>query len=434
MTQATGDAQRDAGLDASVAAAAAPAPPERLTPYLLFLLAFLSLASFIDAFSTTFRFSATTYVRQDFGVSFAEMVRLMAWVNVGSCLAFVPRALADVWGRRPMLWITVCGMCALQWALAHTRGPAEYIAGLTLLALVYKCDVWMLVLTEEAPPRHRGLYTAVAHAVGATGAIVLGELIARMGDAPDAWRTVSAFPVWGLMLVVPAALLLRETAHYRRIRVAARSGPKMRTLLAPFRRTLLRPMLTLSILKMLFAGGALAAMGLIGAEYLRVVHGFGPDAVGRAIQGNVVAVMLVWICAGFASDRIGRHACVYLLGVIHVAALLALALAHKGSWMVAPAYIAQASTGVGIFGVLRIATMELLPNDCRAAGSAWIDLFMTIAGIGTTVALGWLTHEAGAGGGVPLWQCILGAAALVCVAIPIFALLPETRGRRLERV
>lgn len=422
------------GAAVTPAPAPVPVPPERMTPYLLFLLAYLSLASFVDAFSTTFRFSATTYVRQDFDISFAEMVRIMAWVNVGSCLAFVPRALADVWGRRAMLWLTVCAMCLLHWALAHTRGPAEYIAGLTLLALVYKCDVWMLVLTEEAPPRHRALYTAVAHAVGATGAIVLGELIARMGTAPDAWRAVSAFPVWGLVLVLPAALLLRETAHYRRARAMAPVRPSVRALLAPFRRSLLRPMLTLSILKMLFAGGALAAMGLIGAEFLRVVHGFAPDAVGRAIQANVVAVMVVWLAAGFASDRIGRHACIYLLGAIHLAALLALALAQRGSWLVAPAYVAQASTGVGIFGVLRIATMELLPNDCRAAGSAWIDLFMTVAGIGTTIALGWLTQEAGAGGGVPLWQCIVGAAALVCAALPIFALLPETRGRRLERV
>lgn len=405
-----------------------------LTPYLFMLGALLALSSFYDAFATTFRYSATTYVRQDFGISFSEITRLFTWLYLGSCLAFVPRWLADVYGRRWMLWISFTGMCGLQWLVGFSRGPVEYVATLTLLAIFYKSDVWMLVASEEAPPKLRARFIAIISGLGATGAMVLGLLIARMGDDPAAWRGVAQFPVWGLIASLPMLLLTREPKLLGSPRSIAGGRALISSLLRPFRRSLARALWLLTALKIGFAGVAMGAMALISIEYLRVEHGYAPADIGRVVFFKVPAVVLAWIVVGAMADRWGRRPTVYVAGALYLGLLVTMAFAPRGGTMVAYAYVAQDAVSIGLFGILRVATMELLPNDCRATGSAWTDLFMTFAASVTAQLLGFAAAGEPGGLGWSLSACILAVAAVAAFVLPLFALLPETRGRRLEQV
>ena len=409
--------------------------PERLTGYLLFLLLCLALAGFFDSFATSFRYTMLTYVREDFEVAFGSMVNMFTWVYLGSCLSFGVRALADVCGRKMLLWTTMAGLCLLQWILGFTRTPHQYIAVLTLLALFYKSDIWLLVMSEEAPPRHRGLCTALTVAISGSGALALGELIRRMGTATDAWREVARFPIWGLLALVPVLFFMRETRHFTRMKSAPRRSVGWKVLLAPFRRAFLKALVVLSLLKMFFVGGAIVTLALLGTEFLRVDNGFGPAVIGRIVQLEVCAIMAGWLLAGFLSDRIGRHTCLYLFGALYVVALLNLALMPKGSAAVVVAYLGQILAGTAVYAILRVATMELFPNDCRAIGSAWTDLFMTLFAAGTARMLGALTAPtATAAHGVTLSTCIIAIAVLAALVLPWFALLRETRGQKLEEV
>lgn len=412
--------------------------PGHLTWYVGLLLIALPLAGFFDSFATTFRYTMITYVRKDFGVSFGEFVNLFTWVYLGSCLAFVPRVLADVFGRRVMLWITTAGLCFLQWLVGLARTPGEYIALMTLLAVFYKSDIWLLVISEEAPPRHRGLCAAITVAPAACGALVLGELVRRMGDEQGAWREVARFPIWGVIASIPLFFLVRETHHFREGRLDPAGRRRRRRLdlvWMPFRSGLIRPLLVMSALKMLFTGGVVVAMALLGTEYLRVDNGFGPEVVGRVVQMEVGAIMAAWVAAGFLSDRIGRHVSLYLFGGLYIAALLSLALLPKGSTFVIAAYVTQIFAGVAVFAILRVATMELFPNECRSIGTAWTDLFMTVFAAVTARLLGWVTASTiRAEHGVSLSACIIALALIVPLVLPLFSLLRETRGQALEEV
>ena len=401
----------------------------------MFLLVCLSLAGFFDSFATSFRYTMITYVREDFKVTFGFMVNMFTWVYLGSCLSFVPRVLADICGRKIILWTTMAGLCFLQWLVGLARTPYEYVALLLLLAVFYKSDIWLLVMSEEAPPRHRGLCAALTVAFSGCGALVLGELVHHMGAAPDAWRSVARFPLWGVFASLPVILFMRETSHFCQMRsgLARRAG--LRLMFAPFRRAFIKPLVVMSILKMLFAGGAIVTMALLGTEYLRVDNGFGPELIGRIVQLEVLAIMASWVVAGFLSDRIGRHACLYLFGALYVVALLQLALLPKGSTGVVIAYITQISAGIGVFAILRVATMELFPNDCRATASAWTDLFTTLFAAATARILGSITTPGTPGEHpIALSKCIIAVAVSVPLILPWFALLRETRGRRLEEV
>lgn len=409
--------------------------PESLSRYFVLLLAFVSVAGVVDGFATQFRYTMTTYVRQDFQVGFGDLAGMMSWVYLASCLSFVPRMLADVFGRKPMLCVTFFGLCVFQGSLGLARTPLEYVVGLSFVAIFYKSDIWMLVISEEAPPRHRGLWATTAVALTGAGAISLGQLVRAMGPEPDAWRMVARVPIWGTAAVVPILLFVRETTHFETLRATRRRGPVIATLLAPFRPGVRHSLVALSLLKMGYVGGIGAGIALLGSEYLRTANGFDRAAVGRIVQMDVAASMVAVVAFGAFSDRFGRRRCFYLLGMLYSAALVALATFPKGTSAIIAMFVLQSFCATALYGILRVATMELLPNDCRATGSAWTDLSLTVGAAGTARLVGALTAgNWGVVGTVPLSWVIVAGALLSVALLPLYSLLPETRGRHLEEV
>lgn len=395
--------------------------------YLAVLLAYLALAEFCDSFATTFRYQMTTYVRADLGVEFPAMLHLLSLVYLGSCLGFVPRVAADVFGRRPTLLLVVLGLCILQWVVSLAQTPVQYAALLTLLAIFYKADIWVLVMSEEAPRLHRGLVSALPVLMGGIGAITLGEFVHRMGDAPEAWRSVARVPIWGAPLAVLFFFWTKETQPF-----AARAHrPRLawRDLLASPFRSHGRALLLVTALKIVFLAGASAGLGLITSEFLRVANGFPAARVGRLVQLHTLAMMVGAAGGGWVSDRLGRVRCAQLFGVVFALSIAVMARLPAGSPWVGYAYVLGGLWDAGVIWVLRVVTMETFPTEMRGTGAAWTDLLPTIAAIGTAQSLAALTHA-----GVSLPTILLGIAGLVLATVPAFSLLRETRGIDLERV
>lgn len=403
--------------------------PARSRGYLAFLLGYLTLAEFFDAFATAFRYHMTTYVRQDFGVELPVMLRMLSWVYVGTLLGFLPRMAADVVGRRIALAVVTAGLCAFQWLVGFARTPGEYAALLAVLAVFYKADLWTLVMSEEAPRTRRGLWTAMPVLLGGTGAVALGALVRHMGDDASAWRAVARMPVWGLPLVVVCALVMRETHAFLRVREERRRAPLLALALEPFRAGHARPLLVLTMLKLVYVAGATAALAMLGSEFLRVHNGFDPGRVGRLIQLQTIAMVVGAVFAGWLSDRVGRLATGRGAAICYGAALAAMVMVPVGSVWVAVCYVLQAFFDAGVICVLRLGTLECFPSRFRSTGSAWTEVVPTAAAIGTAQLLGAVTA---AGVGVP--AVILAVAVLVVLVVPAFGLLRETRGVDLETV
>jgi MFS family permease len=397
--------------------------------YLAFLVAYVVLVEFFDAFATSFRYHMTTYVRQDFHVPLPDMLSALSWVYLGSCLGFLPRLAADIFGRRLMLWVAMTALCVLQFVVGFSRTPGQYVLLLATLAVFYKADIWMLVMTEEAPARHRGLYTALPILIGGAGAITVGELVHRMGDAPDAWRTVARFPIWGVVVAVPFCLGMRETARFRRRRLDVTRTNPLALAFAPFRRGYARPLVVMIGFKTMIGAATAAVIGLIGTEFLRVANGLSPSTVGRLIQLETIAMMAGAFNAGWVSDRIGRLNAARLFCVFYAAALLAMGLVPSGSSAVATLFVVQGHFAAAMMYLLRIVSFETFPNEFRATGSAWTDLVPTVAAIGIAQALGFVT-----GAGVSLAAVVLGAAVVPLLALPLCSFLPETRAVDLDRL
>jgi MFS family permease len=326
--------------------------------------------------------------------------------------------------------LSLAGLCLLHWTLGFARSPVEYTALLTAVSIFYRADLWLLVMSEEAPPRYRARAMGVMVAFAGLGTLALGELVKRMGSAPDAWRDVAKFPIYGLLLAIPILFLLRETKHFENVRRKERRILDWSLLWAPFDPRYRRPLLVVSFLKMIVAGGVIVVISIVETDFLRVDNGLGQEIVGWLIQWDVFAITAGWLAAGFLSDRIGRRPTSYLLSVVYTLSLVAFALLPKGSMGVMVFSVVHNFASSGIFAVLRIAAMEFFPNDRRATAVAWTDLWAALFAAFCSWFLGIVLGS----WHLSLSAVILAAGALVIVVMPLYQLLPETRGQRLEQV
>jgi SHS family lactate transporter-like MFS transporter len=390
----------------------------------------MGLVGFVDYFATAFRFAMTTYVREDLTVSFGVLVGMTRWVFLVSCLSLLPRALADIYGRRVILLVTLVMLCIGQWAVGLAATPGQYVALLAVLSIFYKSDIWLIVISEEAPARRRGLIVSITVGVGISGAFLLGHLVRGMGTEPGAWREIATFPIWGIWLALPLLLFLRDTAYFRRRKAPPAPRKFIATLLAPFGRETIKALVRLSLLKMTFVGGMFVTIILIGSEFLRVEHGFNPDQVGRVVQLEVIASILGTVVAGSLSDRFGRRGTFNALGFIFAAAVGVLAFLPRGDSLVVPAYVIQSFAGTAINTILRIVTLEILPTGCRSTGAGWTDVFTTLFAAGTATLIGWATSEIT--GGVSFSTILLAVSVLSLPSILLYAGLRETCGEDLS--
>jgi MFS family permease len=456
-------AMTQAGLETTPSAIPEETPaPERSVAsrgavYLAFLVLMLAAAGFYDSYATTFRYKMITYVRADMDVELAGLLGLNSIIYLASCLAFIPTLLADVVGRKPVFLVTMTGLCVLQWLVGFAQTPLQYIGLLAVLAFFYKSDIWLIVMSEEAMPRHRGLLTALVVLLSGSAALVLGELVRGMGDEPGAWRAVAKFPIYGIVLVIPIALFMRETNHFRDMKSRRTALIDWRVIGEPFRRGFLRFLMVVSSLKMLLAGGVIATVTLIETDFLRVENGFSREIIGRLIQWDVVATVAGWLLAGFLSDRLGRRRVFYMLCILYSTTLILFALLPRGSTSVMVFSVLHNLASTGAFAILRVATVELFPSTCRSTAAGWTDLFTTLFAAVNVLVVGWVMAGGGLHAflearapGLDAWlegwlftgaehgmskaAVIVAAALTIPLLMPLYRLLPETRARRLEEI
>ena len=414
------------------AGAESTGPFQRITRYQIGLVVMLGAVGFFDSYATSFRYKMTTYVRQDFEVDIGTMAGLFSWLYLASCAALAVRLLADLVGRRFVLFASMAGLCTLQWLTGYAENLTQYLWLMAGCALFYKCDLWLLVLSEEAPSQRRGLFMGLAVVIAGTGALVQGVLIAGMGEAADAWRSVARFGLFGVILSLVVLAYVRETRHFVQMRARRRRVVDWSVLWRPFQGASLRPLMLVAVLKMVLMGGAWTTISILETEFLRVDNGFDTTRVGWLTTGDAIAIPLGWLLAGLLSDAIGRVRTSVLLAAFWVAALLCFVLLPRGSTEVMVLSIAHNFVSAGLFAILRLVSFELFPTDHRSTASAWTDIFTVLFAAANSQLIRWLTQGSPDGGlGVPVGHVILGVALVIPVLLPLYRLLPETAGRRL---
>jgi len=399
--------------------------PTPFTPYQRRLFVFLGVATFFEGFDYIALTQMLPTLRAEFGLSESQGGMLVSAIGVGAVLAYLLIRMADRWGRRKVLGITIAGyaLCSLLSALGtgpFQFGAAQLLARLFLLA---EYAVSMIYVAEEFPADRRGFAVGVIQGLNSLGAIMCAGLMPFLLATPWGWRSTYVVGAVPLAILAFARRNVRETARFEAEKARGIALPSLfRIFRTPHAK---RVPLLASIWALSYV--CLYTVVTFWKEFAVAERGLSDKQVSLAVTlAALVSLPLVFL-SGRMLDKIGRRKGAAVIYVIASITTLVAYLSHDFWWLT------LGLTG-GIFAssaslpVLTTLTLELFPTDLRADAFAWSNNLLGRVGyIVGPLAVGFAAERYGFG------------PSVACTAIfPLFALgliltrLPETSGKELE--
>ena len=402
---------------------------ERLTPYQRRLFLFLSVATFFEGYDFMALTQLLPNIQQDLGLDEADAGLLVAFINLGTVVAYILVRKADRWGRRRVLTVTIAGYTTFTFLSG--LAPNVWVFGLAqMLARIFLIGEWaisMVIAAEEFPAHKRGMVLGIIQAFSSFGAIACAGLVPLLLKAPTGWRTTYFAGVVPLLILAWARRGLQESRRFaEQVAADEREQREPQPLLHIFRTPYRKRVLQLGLIWLLMYVASHNAV-TFWKEFAVHERDLSDGQVGTAITVAAVGAMPLVFYVGRLIDQVGRRvgaAIVFGLGSLGIV----LSYTLHGQWALTGALV------FGIFGasamlpVLNAYTTELFPTALRGAAFAWANNLL--GRIGYVVSPAFVGLAAGRVGWGP---AVSATAAFPIVAVVlIFWLLPETSGRELE--
>ena len=351
--------------------------------------------------------------------------------------------LADRYGRRAVLTLSVSGMAIGSLLIALTPGyatigyaaPALFVVARILQGISAGSEQQSAIsfMVEHAPPNRRALYGSFSNmasglaTLAATGAgAIITTAFAPHALAVWGWRI--PFLVGGLLGVVGLILRARadETSEFEASSLVDQKSAPAR-LLALLRE---HP-------KALLQTAALSAPAVAYYTWATFLPTFAQLTSGRdkastlvgSVIGLALLVVVVPIC-GALSDRLGRRKIFPIAGAIGMIVLfypLLLLLDRPGFW----AYVVVSASGWLVLGIWQAVyptiQAELFPASVRVSGIGFSHQ-LVIAVFGGTAPL---IAAAFVGAGHPMYVAIY-MIVIVALCLAVYFTLPETGSKTLR--
>lgn len=388
------------------------------------LIGFLSVATFFEGYDFFAVAQILPTLRADFGLGKSEAGWLLAFINLGTLLASFLVRLADRWGRRRVLSLTIAGytVCSLLTALSHT-GPTFAVAQLgARIFLIGEWAIAMVMAAEEFPKERRGTVIGVIQACSSLGGIACAGVVPLLLKTDWGWRSVYAVGTVPLVLVALARRGIRETQRF-----SARDADAPRTrpldlLFGPYRNRVIG----LGLIWLL-AYCCTQSATTFWKEFAVGERGFTDAQVGLSLTIAALGALPFLFLTGRLFDAIGRRRGGV---VVFVAAMVGVV----GAYMLQGRAELTVALAIAIFGtsavlpLLNTYTAELFPTEARGDAFALANnVIGRIGYIGSPVLVGIAAEQFGWGPAVASTALFLGASLVL-----LLAMLPETQGKELE--
>jgi MFS family permease len=341
--------------------------------------------------------------------------------------------LADIFGRRRLLLITVFGESIFTIASAFTNTYPQFVT-LQILARVFGYAEEMLcfvVIVEEMDARVRGWASGTLGAMGATGAGIAALIFAAVNVLPFGWRSMYLIGGSALFVLAYFRRKLPETERFEIYskeiaKIGSKSAAALNTLGLlfweyPGRLTAM----VLSVGIFFFAIGPAIALT---SKYVQQTLHYTPFHVMILFVGGGLVSVIGNIVAGRLSDRVGRKRVLLFSATVCGAAFVALYVGNLGAWVPA-AWI------FGVFGYFTCDTLmagytvEMFPTAYRATAGTLRYVVATLTSALALALEGIFYDHFGAHG--PAIVIFIAAMPLALIAI---LFLPETSQKKLEEI
>ncbi len=402
---------------------------DAFSPYHRRLFVFLCVATFFEGYDFIALSQILPNLRADLGLGPEWSGYLVAFINLGTVLAYPLIRLADRWGRKPVLTITIVGYTVFT-VLSGLSPNVYAFAGAQLLARIFLIAEWVIssvVAAEEFPADRRAMAIGVIGAFSAFGSIVCAGVGPMLLATAYGWRALFLVGVAPLVLLGFCRRSLRETRRFtEQIKVQERTGSPSRSFFSIWRSAHRGRMLKLGgiwFVTYICTQNAVTFW----KEFAVAERGFDDQQVGLAIVVSAFGALGMAFFAGKLLDVAGRRAGATIIfgsGALGIWG----AYTFHGFWPLTLALAFAIFSASGVLVVLNTYSTELFPTDMRADAFAWSNnLIGRISYVFSPLFVGLVAREAGFGNAVRPT-----AVMLVIALIMIFTFLPETRARELE--
>ncbi len=382
------------------------------------LLTLLGLAVLFEGYGRALVTVVLAYVGRDLGATPDQLSYALAVIASGSLGVLVLGPLADRFGRRRLLLVSV-GLLGAFGVLSGTARTLGALIAWQLLARVFQEGALFtaaVLAAEEIPAERRAAGQGVLGTLNSFGPGLAALLLAAIAVVPFGWRGLC------VVSVVPIALLP----------VLRRQVPESRRWLARDGRSSARP-------PRAYRGRLLAAMVVVALAMSYDVAAFAfvtyvPITEYGWTAGQASAMFIVagalglpgWALGGVLADRFGRRPVGALfLGGLTAAELVFFLGGARALW---PGFAAIVFFQGGKMTITRAWASELFPTSFRGAAAGWLTAAGAVGGVaGLTIAGALAPHV----GGIAPALAVLSVAGVLAAAA-VLAWLPETRGLDLE--
>jgi putative MFS transporter len=399
----------------------------------------LMSATIFEGYDITIFHLATPEIAKTFHLADPAIGLMATVVRFGGMMSFFVVILADRYGRKPIISVTVLCYTVLTLFTALSTG----VWSLTLfqssaqIFLAAEFGVAVTMISEEFPDARRGRAIAALHMVAFLGVLAAALTYAIMAESRWGWRGVYMLGIAPLVMVFFLRRGLRETARFNaleRERIAA--GGARPEFWTAIRRTL-TPFAGPYRSRLLIMAGLWNSIGLIGGPtvtyfplFAKRDHHWKSHQISTAIIIAYAMGTIGSMLSGFLMDRIGRKftTCFFYLMSGAAMYLLFTSDTHRG-------ILAGEVLTMFAYQAARTATSalstELFPTAIRATGyNLCVQVIGQICWMLSPVVIGLLSAPLGGLGNA---ASIFAAGPIVGVVLIVW-FVPETRGRTLEEL
>jgi putative MFS transporter len=439
----------------------------RLDGYLVFLFFLLSTATLFDGFDNAMFGFAAPDVRATLGISREQWGLVSGMTRTGVIVSFFFLLMADRWGRRTLLMVTVVGFTVFNTMTAFVTTTTEFVLCqfFARIFLTAEYSLAIIVIGEEYPARLRGRAIAILTSLATVGVMAMSKIqpyvllsegeesnwLHTVGigmvtavqavfglDADGAsWRGLYVLSAFPLVLVLFLRIGMRETRRFSAVQSDVEAGTvqeggfaaQLRKMSEPWtpryrRRTAIVALLW-NCVHLVTAPSvvywvifAREDLGLTTNEVGDIVFwGYGGGVLGHFVAGDLIdRIGRKWTCAGF---YVAAACSIYFL--YHTPTV-----AGQYLWMFCTVF----SFGAAITAT-HVYASELFPTEIRATGYGWTtNLAGRVTDVLTPMAIGLLIVPLG---GIPAAISVV-AAGPILGALLVLRYAPETKGMTLEEV
>jgi putative MFS transporter len=424
-----------------LAGARSPDPPSaspeatEMTPYLWALLGMLVSATVFDAFDIAILSTVAPIIQEQHGLNHAQWGLVNVVVRLGAVSSFFVLTLADRYGRRTIITLTIIGYAVFT-GLTATARSIEVFTAYQFCARIFLAAEFalaLIIIGEEFPTRWRSIGISLLAGVGALGTIA-AFVSARYVLTYYDWRTMYLLGLLPLALVFLVRMGMRETRRFEQLR---RIGgmPSLRQQLAnlrvPFQPRYRRRSLLVTLIwncNHMVGTPAVTFWTIHAARDLN----YQPREYALVVAlGYLFGFLFGAPAAGLMMNRFGRKRSCGLYYLCAAVAIFLLFAAETRDLRVQTVlmsltifFFLGASASTNTFAT------ELFPTEIRATGYSWTtNLFGRITEIVTPFAIGLLADRIGIA-----WAVGVMAVGPVFGGLLVLKFAPETNKKTLEQI